>query len=225
MSKDDIEALPDDLFEMARGMTMEEVIRRFGPDKAKKLIDLMSRRIPTASFGRPTHLKAVLRWALGRDSFTAEEVRDFLKSIDPNVKDEKLSYTKTGLLRWNYTTFFEENGVFRLTPPAEEVARALSDGEGVTTLDLVILRGMYLPQGTRYGGPMARVYSLFTADPDRVWTRPELEEEYKRCFTPILRPRDPDKRSRWEVSQFLTYMEELELISRVGRGRYKLVVI
>ncbi len=207
-------------------MTLEEVIQKYGPKIAKKIVDLLSRRPPAAAYGRPTHLKAALKWALDRDSFTAEELRDYLRSIDPSrVKDDKLSYTKTGILEWNYTTFAKIDDKYSLTPTAKEIAKVLSDGKDLTTLDLVVLRGMYLPMITKYGGPMARTYSIFTADPDRVWARSELEEEHIRCFSPLLRPRDPEKRAKWETGQYLMYLEELELVLKVGWGKYRLVVV
>ncbi len=210
--------------EEVKGMTLEEIVARFGAEVAKKIIDLLERKPPTVAYGRPRHIKAVLRWGLERESFTAEEVRDFLRSIDPNVRDERLTYTRVSLLGWNPTLFAKVNGRYRLTPSAREVAAVLSDGDEFSTVDLILLRGMYLSQGTKYGGVMTRVYALFTAAPDAVWTRPRLKEEHKRCFAPLLNPENPEKRSQWEVDQYLPYLEELQLITRLGRGEYRLVM-
>ena len=82
-----------------------------------------------------------------------------------------------------------------------------------------------MPMVTKYGGPIIRTYSILTADPDRVWTKSELLEEHIRCFSPLLKPKDPEKRAGWEVGQYLMYLEELELILKVDRGKYKLVVV
>ncbi len=218
-------SLGSSLLEEIKNMSLNEILERYDPDTVKRIIDLFYKRPPTAAYGRPRHFKAALRWALNKDSFTAEELRDYLRSIDPAVKDEKLGYTKVGILDWNYTTFSKKDGTYTLTPSAREVARLLTEGEDLTVTDLVILRGMYLSVGTKYGGPLVRVYALMTTQPEREWKRAEIMEEFKRSYMPLLNPKDPDKRTRWEVGQYLMYLVDLGLIRRVDRGVYRLEVL
>lgn len=198
-------------------LTVSELIERYGVERAKQILERISVGVPWVGYGKPQHIKALLKNYAGGKVFTAVDAREFLRRNFPEVNDPKLNYTKVGCLKWNEKLFMRvDSDKFKLTSAGEQLARILSPGVEMTTTDLVIMRGLYLRTGY-----IVRTYALFH-ERER-WELQELIEEYKKKYPKEMeKAKDPDRKAYWDVSMALQYLMQLKMVNRVKRGVYEL---